>query len=413
LAESLDFKSLILQWQFLDKFGIIKLLMIKLVKSSFYREAETKRQLAEFIIKTDIFSMGRECKKFEAAFAKKQQCRFAVFVSSGSMANLVLIQSLLNLGKLKPGDRIGFSSLTWSTNIMPLIQLRLVPVPLDCELSTLNVSPALLKKEITNLRGLFLTNALGFCDNIAEIKNLCAKHNVLLIEDNCESLGSKTQGILLGNFGLASTFSFFVGHHLSAVEGGMICTDNKELYEMLLTTRAHGWDRNLPEASQRKLRRQAGVDNFYAKYTFYDLAYNARPTEIQGFLGNRQIGYWDVIIKTRQSNFKFFQKATERNNKIIPLRIQHFDVVSNFAMPVIFKNKVFFKKYIQRFQKAGVEIRPIIAGDMTRQPFYKKYIKKSPACPNAAHVHSCGFYFPNNPELTKAEVKFLCDLLKP
>lgn len=135
------------QWQFPGKFVIIKLTMIKLVKSSFYREAETKRQLAKFILKTDIFSMGQECKKFEAAFAKKQHCRFAVFVSSGSMANLVLIQALLNVGRLKRGDRVGFSSLTWATNIMPLLQLGLVPVPLDCELSTLNVSPAVLKKK--------------------------------------------------------------------------------------------------------------------------------------------------------------------------------------------------------------------------------------------------------------------------
>lgn len=182
---------------------------------------------------------------------------------------------------------------------------------------------------------------------------------------------------------------------------------------MLVTTRAHGWDRNLPEGAQQKLRAHARVDKFYAKYTFYDLAYNGRPTEIQGFLGNRQIDSWDKIIRVRQNNFKLFRQSAEKNSKIIPLQIQYLNVVSNFDMPVIFKNKKFFEEYKQRFQKAEVEIRPIIAGDMTHQPFYKKYIKKSSACPNAAHIHSCGFYFPNNPELTKAEVKFLCDLLKP
>ncbi|MCK4554481.1 DegT/DnrJ/EryC1/StrS aminotransferase family protein, partial [Candidatus Parcubacteria bacterium] len=178
--------------------------MIKLIKSTFYKEEETKKKLAEFILKTDILSMSAECKKFEESFAKKQGRKFAVFVNSGSSANLVLIQALLNLGKLKKGDKVGVSALTWATNIMPLIQLGLEPVAIDCEISTLNISPAVLKDYADDLKGLFLTNVLGFCDNIQEIKNICSKNNILFIEDNCESLGSKVSSELLGNFGLAS-----------------------------------------------------------------------------------------------------------------------------------------------------------------------------------------------------------------
>ncbi len=385
--------------------------MIKLIKSSFYKEKTTKRKLAKFLLDANILSMSEQCKKFENIFAEKQNRKFAVFVSSGSSANLVLIQSLLNLGKLKKGDKIGFSSLTWATNVMPIIQLGLIPVALDCSLETLNVSPDELEKNIKNLNGLFLKNVLGFCDDINKIKDICRINNTVFIEDNCESLGSRVNDVLLGNFGMASTFSFFVGHHLSTIEGGMICTDDEELYNMLVMVRAHGWDRNLSVENQKELREKYNIDNFYAKYTFYDLAYNARPTEINGFLGNMQINYWDEIISKREGNFKLFQGKIEQNDDFIPLNINHMSFISNFAMVLICKNKDLYEKYRERFERSGVEIRPIIAGNIERQPFYKKYVKEKSECKNSDFVHQNGFYFPNNPELTKKELEFICNLL--
>lgn len=182
--------------------------MIKLIKSTFYHEAETKIALAEFILNESILSMGEQCQMFEKAFAEKQQTKHAVYVANGSVANLLLIQSIMNIGHFKKGDKIGFSALTWPTNVMPLIQLGLIPVAIDCELETLNISPRKLEDKIAGLAGLFLTNVLGFCDELEEVKALCAKNNVILLEDNCESLGSKVNGKLLGNFGVASTFSF-------------------------------------------------------------------------------------------------------------------------------------------------------------------------------------------------------------
>src|SRR3990167_10861047 len=197
--------------------------MIKLIKSSFYNEAETKQRLVEFISRAEILSMGTECKKFEKAFAEKQQRKHAVFVSSGSSANLLLIQALLNLGKLNKGDVVGVSSLTWATNVMPIIELGLTPLAIDCEVNTLNISPEKLNSAIPKINALFLTNVLGFSDRIDKIKEICREKNIIFLEDNCESLGSQVNGNLLGNFGLASTFSFFVGHHMSTIEGGMIC----------------------------------------------------------------------------------------------------------------------------------------------------------------------------------------------
>ncbi|MFA5004396.1 MAG: DegT/DnrJ/EryC1/StrS aminotransferase family protein [Candidatus Saccharimonadales bacterium] len=385
--------------------------MIRLIKSTFYHEAETKQALAEFILKEDILSMGKQCRMFEESFAAKQQRKHAVYASNGSVANLLLIQSMMNLGRFKKGDKIGFSALTWPTNVMPLIQLGLVPVAIDCELETLNVSPEKLKEYINDLKGLFLTNVLGFCDNLPKIKELCDEHGVILMEDNCESLGSQTNKTLLGNFGVASTFSFFVGHHMSTIEGGMVCTDDDELYEQMVMARAHGWDRNVSPETQTRLRATSGADAFYAKYTFYDIASNFRPTEINGFIGNTQIGYWDEIVAKRVSNFHTFQKAMAQNDDFYQYDLEHMDSVSNFSMPIICKTPELARQYRAKFEAAEVEIRPVIAGNMTKQPFYQKYVQDIAARPNSDLVHANGFYFGNNPEMTDEELDMLCGLL--
>lgn len=385
--------------------------MIKLMKSTFYHEAEVKAGLAEFILKADVLSMGTECKKFEAGFGAWQGREHAVFVGSGSAANLVLIQSLLNLGLLNAGDKVGFSAVTWATNVMPIIQLGLVPVPVDCEIETLNASPRTIQVA-GPMRALFLTNVLGLCDDLPGIATYCRENDILLLEDNCESLGSKIQERLLGNFGLASTNSFFVGHHLSTIEGGMVCTDDQELADMVTMVRAHGWDRNLAPDRQKFWRYKFGVDDFFALYTFYDLAYNARPMEINGFVGNAQLPYLDEIIERRAKNFTRFHAVTLNQSKIIPLRIEHMDRLSNFAMPLVFKTTNDFQAAGVDFKQAEAEIRPIIAGNILNQPFYKKYVHQLIDCPNANIVHKQGLYFANNPELTEAEVEILIGVIQ-
>ena len=385
---------------------------IPLVQSSFYHEAQTQAALATFVGSAKKLSMGEECAKFERAFALFQKRKHAVFVSNGSMGNLVLLQAMLNLGILNIGDRIGVSALTWATNVMPILQLGMMPVALDCEIESLNVSSAILRNHLDALDGLFITNALGFCDDLSVIKTLCAEKNVVLIEDNCESLGSMHEQTLLGNFGLASTFSFFVGHHFSTIEGGMMCTDDDALHEMFVRTRAHGWDRNLPPDRQKILRKEHDVDDFFALYTFYDLAYNARPTEINGFLGNAQITFLPEIIQKRVQNFEAFKQALHaKNDWYYRLETNHMDYVSNFAMPVICKSTEIFAKAVQAFRNAEVEIRPVIAGDITKHPFYRKYVLEIAECPHASLMHRQGFYFPNNPELSEAQIAVLISLL--
>ena len=158
------------------------------------------------------------------------------------------------------------------------------------------------------LKALFLTNLLGFCDDIDEIASICRSKKIMFIEDNCESLGTVYKGKKLGNWGFASTFSFYVGHHMSTVEGGAVVTDSEELDTALQLVRAHGWDRHLTEQKQLKIRLKHGVnETFYSRYTFYDLGYNFRTTEIQGFLGNTQLRYLDEIVKKERGIFMRWQ----------------------------------------------------------------------------------------------------------
>src|SRR5258706_5802889 len=313
--------------------------MIRLIKSTFYNEKETQKSLSEFIKSAKQLSFGKQCIRFEGNFSKFQEREHCVFVNSGSSANLALIQALLNLGRIKKGDLVGFSALTWSTNAMPLIQLGLQAVPIDVEIATLNVSSNKLHDVLEKypLKAFFITNLLGFCDDIDEIKKICKAKNIILIEDNCESIGTEYKGRKLGNFGLASTFSFYVGHHMSTIEVGAICTDDMELATMLRIVRAHGWDRNLEFAKQEEIRRKFKVNStFYSRYTFYDLGYNLRPTEINGYIGNLQLKYIREIIKKRESNFKKFSKLIYQNSDMfIPQRFEHLDIVSNFAVPLI------------------------------------------------------------------------------
>jgi CDP-6-deoxy-D-xylo-4-hexulose-3-dehydrase len=289
---------------------------------------------------------------------------------------------------------------------MPIIQLGLIPVPIDVNLDTLNCSPKnfieVIKKK--KLKALFLTNALGFSDDIKEIKKICDANKIILLEDNCESLGSEYKNKKLGSYGLASTHSFYVGHHISSIEGGIISTSSKELDSMIKVVRAHGWSRNLPLKDQKIYSKKYNINNFYNTYTFYDLAYNVRPTEINAFLALDQIKYLNKVIHQRQENFYKIYKSYKKNKDFIIFYIKNMNLISNFSFPIICKNQKIFRKYLKKFKKLNIEIRPIIAGNITKQPFFKKYIKEKYILPNAEIIHSNAFYCPNNYEMSKENI---------
>ena len=372
---------------------------IPLMKSTFLGEKETKDALCSFIQTVDKMSMGDEVLKFERSFAEWQGRSHSVMVNSGSSANLVILQALLNLGRLSKGDRIGVSAVTWATNVMPVIQLGLVPVLIDVELETLNVSSEEVRKH--DIRCLFITHLLGFHGDIEVIAEYCKSKDILLLEDTCESLGTICNGKRLGNFGLASSFSTFVGHHMSTIEGGLVATDDAELNQMIRMVRAHGWDRNVTQQQRNELRSKWDINDFYGPYTFYTLGYNVRPMELQGLIGSIQLKYVDEANENRCKSFCKIRDSIQTQDIMIPK--QH---VPAFAIPVICSSSEVRDTYVKKCREMGIETRPIVAGNMNRQPFFKEYASEIPL-PVADKIHTCGFYIPNHPDLREEEVDYL------
>jgi CDP-6-deoxy-D-xylo-4-hexulose-3-dehydrase len=262
------------------------------------------------------------------------------------------------------------------------------------------------------LKAFFLTNTLGFAGDLNNIRTLCADRGIILIEDNCEALGTELPTGKTGNFGVASTFSFFVAHHMSTIEGGMICTADEELAEMLRMVRANGWDRNLNAVQQAKWRKRFKIQNeFEAKYAFYDLAYNMRPTEITGFLGLTQLPYLEESNSIRAKNHAKLEVLSKGNRDLITIETGHIKKLAPFAFPVVCKSPQLREKYLSQFSGAGIEIRPMIAGNMQRQPFYNKYAKRTYDLPCTEFLHHSSFYCGNYPELSDADLETISSCL--
>jgi len=393
-----------------------KMYKIPLIKSTFPYENEVKNQLVQFILNAEKLSMGTECKQFEEAFSQFQGRKFTTMVNSGSSANLLLLQSLLNLGRIRKGDKIGFSAVTWSTNVMPIIQLGLCPIPIDIDLDTLNVdseqlSSALVKH--SDIKVLFITNLLGFCADLEKITEICDSANILLIEDNCESLGSELNNKKLGNFGVASTCSSFVGHHISTIEGGMVSTDDEELDDMFRMVRAHGWSRDLSPEKQKQLREKYSLDLFYEKYAFYFIGMNIRPTEISGFLGQQALKYIKPSIIKREINYlSTYRRFSSISNFHLPFN-KSLNVTSCFAVPLIFKDKFKMKCFAQSLNEKGIENRPIVGGNIVNQPFFKDYTNNvtSDGLSVANLVHENGIYLPNHPDISEEDLQLIHEVI--
>jgi CDP-6-deoxy-D-xylo-4-hexulose-3-dehydrase len=298
---------------------------------------------------------------------------------------------------------------------MPIIQMGMQPVPVDIDPHTLNISSESLEDRLfdTSLSALFVTNALGFTGDLPEIKKQCRELDILLIEDNCESLGTVLPEGKSGSFGEASTFSFYVAHHMSTIEGGMVTTSNPELAQMLRIVRANGWDRHLTADQQKEIREEYQIlDEFESKYTFYDLGYNFKPTEITGFLGNYQLPFLEESFDIRNDNYLRLEEEVRSNPDLIQLDHAHIKRLSAFAFPVICGEPELRKKYIERFRGAGIEVRPVIAGNIQHQPFYQKYVKKMYDLDSTDFVHKCGFYCGLYPELTEDELGVIAGCLR-
>jgi len=238
-----------------------------------------------------------------------------------------------------------------------------------------------------------------------KIVKLCLEYNVTLLEDTCESMGSEYNGQKLGTFGKMSSFSTYFGHHISTIEGGFISTDDKDLYELLVCLRSHGWGRDLSKETQTKLQNKWGVSEFNSLYTFYHPGFNLRSTDLQAFIGLRQIDKLDDICIKRNKNFKLYKKYLDNDYCNIVSLDNTF--VSNFAYPIIHPKR---DTIVEELQKNGVEVRPMICGSMGTQPFYvKKYGRLE--LPNVSIIDRYGFYVPNHPKLTEEEIKLICNIV--
>lgn len=379
---------------------------VPLMQNAFFDEKQTKRKLSKFILNKKRLSMDTYCTKFEERFAKFHNSKYAVFFNSGSSSNLAILQTLLNLKKVKVGDGIAFSSLTWATNVMPIIQLGFKPIPIDINKENLNIKEDVIYN-LQNCKVLFVTNALGFCSDLEIIKKICKKKKIILIEDNAEALGTiNTSNKLTGSYGEMSSFSFFVAHHMSTIEGGMVITNDFKQYEMLKMVRSNGWDRQLSTKTQKELKKKYNTDTFYSKYTFYNLAYNLRPTEINAFVGLEQLKKLKKNLVLRNKIFFKIYKSYLQNKNLVNLSFKKIKFFSPFSFPVICKTKIYKNKLLKKFIKNKVECRPMIAGNITFQPFYKNIYKKK-KLPNCEFVHKNGFYFGIHPEMTNNQINLL------
>jgi len=344
--------------------------------------------------------------EFEKKWSKWLGRKYSVFVNSGSSANLAMVYALMLSNRLK-NNKIVIPSVSWTTTVTPAIQLGLEPILCECDDETLGVDIENFKKIITEHKpaALMLVHVLAFPCKMDEIIQLCNDNDIILIEDSCESIGSTFNGIKTGNFGLMSTFSFYYGHHISTIEGGMISTDDKEIYNLLLAIRSHGWDRDFDKESQSLIRSENNIDDFRGLFTFYYPAFNLRSTDLQAFIGLRQIEKIDSFSEIRNKNFKLYNSLVI--NDFWKIKDNDNCFYSNFAYPVITPNIIELSKELQ---SNNIECRPLVCGSIGLQPFWKKLYGEV-NFEFANKVHNYGLYLPNHIEVIEDDIKNITNII--
>ena len=330
------------------------------------------------VIKSGNITRGKYNLKVENFFSKKYN-RYALLVNSGSSANLLALSLVVNkLGKYKfsKSDEVIIPTLCWSTSLYPILQMNLKPVFVDINLENLNIDIEKLKKKITSkTKAIMLVHALGNCTSMNELKKLCSKKKITLIEDCCEALGSKYNNKYLGTFGNISTFSFYFSHHITSGEGGLILCKNKADFKILLSLRAHGWSREVDQFNGNK------NDKFDKLFNFVNLGYNLRLTDIQAALLSNQSKKIDQFRVNRTFNYELIIKILKNSKilskKLIFVKKQKNSQISWFNFPIILKNFNRIKRdnLCVKLNKLGIETRPIISGNFTKQKVIKNLMK--------------------------------------
>jgi len=363
------------------------------------------------VIDSGMYTMGQKVQRYEQEFALKFGARYAVMVSSGSTANLLAIAALVYSKRLPKGSEVIVPAVSWSTTYAPLEQYGMKLVFADIDKDTLNVSIEALKNAITEkTRMIFLVNLLGNPNQFDEIFRLVKEKDILVLEDNCESLGAEYKGKKLGTLGLMGTYSTFYSHHMCTMEGGMVVTEDQELYEYMLAIRAHGWTRNLPENSSIYQKKE---NLFYESFNFIVPGYNLRPLEMEGAIGTEQLKKIDGMIAQRKANAAYFK---EKMQPFANIRLQkEIETSSWFGFSLVLEKELLGKRdlLVEKLRQAQIEVRPIVAGNFTRNKVieFMDYTIPFPLT-NADDIHDNGFFIGNHSKSNFMEIDYFVEVLK-
>lgn len=359
-----------------------------------------------------ILTHGANVRAFEEEWSKWLGVKYSVFVNSGASANL-LTMAVLKI-KHPEGGEVITPPLAWVSDVASVLQNGFTPVFVDVNPQTLAMDPKkILEKLNDKTRAVFLTHVQGFDGLTDELLAELKKRNIPLIEDVCESHGATHAGKRLGSFGWISNFSYYYAHHMSTIEGGMICTDDPVVYQQVRMLRSHGMVR---EANDPEVRKIYQMDNpeLNPDFIFAFPAYNVRNTELGGILGRSQLKRLDKNVDRRTENLKRFLSQIDANIYRTDFKVEGS---SNYAFNLILKHKddALVNRLMQHMRASGIEFRRGSAGggNQIRQPYLKGIVPQDHHLefPETEHIHFYGFYIGNFPDLSEKEVDEICEIV--
>jgi CDP-6-deoxy-D-xylo-4-hexulose-3-dehydrase len=363
--------------------------------------------------KNVILTQSTNVLKFEKTWSKWLGVKYSVFVNSGSSANLLSI-SILKILEKKKKQNVILPALTWSSDVASVIQNNLKPIFVDINLNNLSMNLEEAKKKINNKTlAVFITHAQGFNGLTKNFINFLKKKKIHLIEDVCESHGATLDKRKLGTFGLISNFSFYYAHHMSTIEGGMICTNDKNIYELARLLRSHGMAREFSD-KKKEMKIIKKYPNLSPKFIFMHPSYNLRNNEIGAVLGLNQLKRLDKNNNLRAKNLAFFLKSIDPNKYFTNFNLKGN---SNYAFPLILKTSSIKKRdtFENTLKANNIEFRRGNAGggNQLRQPYLKKYTRNINLkyYRNVEKVHFYGYYIGNYPSLSKKKIIKICKIL--
>jgi len=365
------------------------------------------------LLQNTMVVMGKKTIDFQNEWSRWQGCKYSTMVNSGSSANLLIINLLLSKRYRRPlskGDEVLGPAVTWSTTLFPVIQLGLKPVLVDVSPTTFNIDLDSCKKAITpKTRAIFVVHLLGNPANMDKICEFCNENNLILIEDCCEATGSKWNGVNVGNFGVAASFSFMFAHHISTIEGGMVCCQDKQDENIIKASRAHGWIRELDEKSQREIEAENYFDDY--RFMFWETGFNVRPTEVSAAFGLHQLEKLGNFIDIRIRNFRLYEELFRDLHDHIQTQCTEDEQKafrSSFSFGFFFHDPKLRKPFITHLRNKGIECRLLVAGNLARHPFYPLYCDKPTVSLEIADkIHEGGLFLPAHQGLEEEDIDYI------